>query len=96
MTLRDLKFEFRLTADGDGWGNAMHWWFVIADEIHFEREALSVPDDWHFRASPLGSSNEDDDYAVTAVREADDGTLMAFGALMHRYARLLKHLGKSY
>ena len=90
-----LKQEFNLTSDGDAWGNAMLWWFSIADEIHFNRE-FDVPSEWQFRPSPIGPSNDPDDYITTVVREASDAELQSFGALIHRYARALKHAGKDY
>ena len=95
MTFSDLKAEFRLVSDGDDWGTAMLFWFAIADEIHFNRD-FPVPNEWEFRPSPLGPSNEEGDYIADTVREADDDSLARFGALIHRYARLLRHLGKDY
>ena len=96
LSLSQLKSDFRLTSDGDDWGNCLHWWFTIADEIHFNRENLCVPESWRFKPSPCGPSNEADRWETTAVREADDDSLMQFGHLVNRYARLLKHLGKDY
>lgn len=97
MTLAELKAEFRLTSDGDDWGNVMHWWFTIAEEIYWHRgPSLEVPPSWRFRPSPLGETSDPDDYALSAVREADDSTLAAFGALIHRYAQRLKHIGRDY
>jgi hypothetical protein len=96
MTLQSLKSEFRLMSSGDEWGDVMQWWFTIADEIYFNRDHLSVPREWQFKPSPLGPCNDPDDYATHVVQEADDESLAAFGALMNRYARLLRHCGKDY
>lgn len=96
MNLSQLKSEFRLTADGDDWGNCMHWWFTIADEIHFNRETISVPSSWKYTPSPLGLSNDPDDIVTRAVAEAENDSLMKFGHLMNRYAHFLEHLGKDY
>lgn len=96
MNFNDLKCEFRLTADGDDWGNCINWWFTIADEIHFNRENLCVPASWKFKSSSLGSSNDPDAMETSAVVAADDESLMKLGALIDRYARLLRHLGKDY
>ena len=95
MTLPDLKAKFRTFCDGDDWGETMCWLFTIADELHFER-ATPVPDEWQFRPSPLGPSNDDDDFRTDCVREADDETLVRFGNLLTRYARLLRKHGKDY
>ena len=96
MNLSQLKFDYRLTFTGDDWGHCLHWWFTIADEIHFNRVRLSVPLSWKFKPSSLGFTNDPEDPATGAVREADDDSLMQFAHLLHRYARFLKHLGKDY
>lgn len=96
MNFSQLKSEFRLTSDGDDWGNTMIWWFSIADEIYFKRKTLCVPPSWKFKPSPAGFVNDLDDYVANCVSEADDQSLMRMGNLVHRYARFLKHLGKDY
>ncbi len=89
----DLKSEFKLTQDGDPWGNAMIWHFNVADEL-FSREGY-VPKHWHYRPSPFGRSGEDDpeDYLVA---ESNTDDLVTFGNLLCRYTRLLRHLGHDY
>ncbi len=84
----DLKLEFRFANDGDDWGHVQHWLFSIADEIYFNRD-FPVPDDWGFRPSPLGPANDDDDYVTQCVRDADDKSLLKFGKILNRAARLL-------
>ena len=96
LSMSQLKHDFRLTSDGDDWGNCLHWWFTIADEIHFNRANLSVPLSWKFKPSPFGFTNDPENYITHCVREADDASLMQFGHLVNRYARFLKHLGKDY
>lgn len=96
MTFAQMKDEYRLSCDGDAWGNAMAWWFTIADEIHFNRDCLECPASWRFRPSPLGASNDDDDYIVGVVRDVDDVALIRFGRLIDRYARALRHAGQDY
>lgn len=95
MDIEALKFEFRLTNDGDDWGHVMSWLFVVADEIHFERD-FDVPDDWGFRPSPLGKTTEEDDYYGSVVSMADDDSLLKFGNMLNRAARCLNANGKSY
>ena len=96
MNFNDLKSDFRMTSDGDNWGNCLSWWFTIADEIYFNRENLRVPESWRFKPSMCGPSNEANRWETIAVLEADDVSLMKFGHLISRYASLLKHLGKDY
>jgi hypothetical protein len=93
-TFADLKSEFRISSDGDDWGNAMHWWFAIAGEIHEHRE-WNVPDAWRYRPG-LSAIPDATDYAAEACHNATDDALTEFGALIHRYARALKRAGKSY
>lgn len=64
--------------------------------FYFNREDLEVPNEWQFRPSPMGSANEEDDYATVVVREADDKSLMRFGKLLNRYAAILKKAGQDY
>ncbi len=95
VDLKSLKADFKLSCDGDTWGETMQWWFTIADEIYFNRD-FPVPADWHFRPSPLGPSNEPGEWPVDIVEAAGDDELLAFGNLLNRYARLLKRAGKDY
>ncbi len=95
MTYNDLKSEFRLTSDGDIWGTVMQWWLSIADEMYFYRD-FQVPQCWEFKPSPLGPSNDTDDYVANCIAEADDISLIRFGNLIHRYASRAKNTGLSY
>jgi len=62
----DLKNEFKLTNDGDNWGNVMQWLFAIADYLTFETKEC-VPDAWQFRPSPLGADEES--YVFQALKD---------------------------
>lgn len=95
MTLSQIQVEYRLTCDGDAWGNAMNWLFAIADEIHFNR-SVECPASWQFKPSILGASNDPDDYATGIVRDAPDHDLITFGQLLNRYLRALRHAGHDY
>jgi hypothetical protein len=95
MNLQELKAEFRLTYDGDDWGHVMYWLFSIADEIYFNRD-FPVPTEWKFRPSPLGPTNDDDDYITNCIREANDASLLMFGKTMNRAARLLTAKNRNY
>ena len=52
-----LKDEFKLTNDGDNWGNVTAWLFAICDYITFETNDY-IPNSWQFRPSSL-CANED-------------------------------------
>ena len=95
-TYKQLISEFRCDDCDDPWGTVMHWWFTVADEIHFKRPKLNIPVNWRFRPSPLGSQNEPDDYAAVAVAQASDAALDRFGAVLNRYAGFLKRRGRDY
>ena len=95
FTYANAKAEFRLTSDGDDWGNVLGWWFHVADEIYWNRD-FPVPEEWEFRASPIGPQNEPDEYETEVVRNMSDDDLAHFGAVLNRYARFLKHCGKDY
>lgn len=96
LTYDDLKSEFRIASSGDAWGDVLHWWFAVAEEIHFNRPRLLVPRDWQFQPSPMGMSSDPDDYATGAVALATDDALQRFGALLNRVAGALKRAGKGY
>jgi len=95
MDLKDLKLAFRLTNDGDDWGHVMSWLFVVAEEIHFERD-FPVPDEWKFRPSVFGKTTGDEDYILGIVFQADDENLLAFGKILHRAAECLRARGRDY
>ena len=92
LTYADAKAEFRMTADGDDWGNALNWHFHVADEIYHNR-AMAVPAGWQFRPSPLGPANDSEGYETSIVQDMSDGDLERFGAVLLRYARFLRHCG---
>lgn len=94
-TLKDLKHEFRLTSDGDKWGNAMHWLFCLADEMHFRRDAMNVPAEWQFKPSPFGPDDEDE-YVNESLSRTPTHTLEAFGALIYRYCDKCRAAGLDY
>lgn len=94
MTYDDLKQEFRLTNDGDSWGNAMSWLFAMADEIYFHRD-FEVPTKWQFRPSPLGPDTEER-YETEIIKETKDAELIKFADLIYRYETALRHAGESY
>jgi hypothetical protein len=95
MDLQDLKFEFRLTNDGDDWGHVLTWLFAVAEEIYFERD-FPVPDKWKFKPSIFGKTIDEADYCSVIVCQADDESLLAFGKILDRAAQCLRAHGKDY
>lgn len=95
MSMNNLNQEFRVTGCHDSWGNVMAWWFSIADHLTFNSD-LYVPDSWEYRPSPLGPSNDPDDYVTNVLNETDDNLLLKFGNILERYARNLERHGKNY
>lgn len=91
----DLKNEFKLTNDGDNWGNVMQWLFAIADYLTFETETY-VPDEWQFKPSPSGADEEN--HVFQALKEmalpADD--VLQFGQVLIRVRDILENKGESY
>lgn len=86
-----LKAEYRL--DGaDPWGNGMGWFFAVAAEM--DRRNLLIPDEWRYR--PNGHVADLAEYEPSICAAATDEALERFGALLNRYTRLIKHLGKDY
>ena len=55
-----------------------------------------MPREWRFRPSPLGPSNDPEDFAADLIQEISDAALLRFGRVLHRYAGLLKHHGMDY
>lgn len=91
-SFQNLKDEFRLTGNGDVWGNTMAWWFAVALEMN--DRGLTIPDEWKFRA---GAGRSDaDTLEGEACQQASEEALEEFGALLNRYADYLKFKGKSY
>ena len=95
MNAKEIWGEFRLGFGGDdSWHHVMHWWFTVADELYFRGVAL--PAAWRFRPSPLGPSNDPDDYVTGAVTACSDSLLLMFGRALNRYAKTLRAAGLSY
>lgn len=90
-----MKTEFKLTGDGDRWGNTMNWLFNIADEIYFNRN-FEVPVEWEFKPSCLGPSNDPEDWVQQIVISSNDVELLHWGKVLNRYADLLRKHGKDY
>jgi len=95
LSRKDVMGEFRTMFD-EPWGSTMNAWFAFAEEIHFNRPKLTVPDAFEFRPSPMGMTSDPDDYMTEIAATATDDALMYAANVMHRYAGCLKAAGKSY
>lgn len=95
LELKDLQAEYRVSGSGDSWGQCMAWLFAIADEIHFNRDNLEVPEPWGFRPSPMGQC-KDDDGLVELLADADEGALITFANQLWRLRGILKAAGRDY
>jgi len=91
----DLKNEFKLTNDGDNWGNVMQWLFAIADYLTFETDEC-VPDEWQFKPSPFGAAEEC--YVFQALKEMElpSDDVLQFGKVLIRVRDILESKGESY
>ena len=94
-----LKNEFKLTNDGDNWGNVMAWLFAIGDYITFETDKC-IPDTWQFKPSMCGAN--EDCYVFQSLRHfafekyVTSEEIMQFGNILIRVRDILESKGESY
>ena len=91
----DLKNEFKLTDDGDNWGNVMQWLFAIADYLTFETYEC-VPDEWQFKPSPFGADEERYEFQALKEMELPSDEVLQFGKVLFRVRDILESKGESY
>jgi hypothetical protein len=80
---------------GDAWGSVMEWWFAIADYLT-DLDPDSVPQDWQFRQSPIGSDVDSYAYQMLANEQPTAEQLIHAGNVLSRYAAQLKLAGMDY
>lgn len=90
-----LKNHFRLTNNGDSWGNVMQWLFAIGDYITFRTDSR-VPDSWEFRPSPLGANEECYIFQFLAEENLDTDSVLQFGNALMRVHDILVNQGRDY
>ena len=94
-----LKNEYKLTNDGDAWGNCMQWLFAICDYLTFDTDEC-IPDEWKFRASLMGAN--EDCFCYQSLRhfaseqEITDSDVLKFGKVLIRLRDILERKGLSY
>ena len=80
---------------GDPWGSVMAWHFAIADYLT-NLDADSVPEEWGFVQSPLGSATDCYEYETLADEQPSVEDLIHAGNILCRYASMLKLAGFDY
>jgi len=95
LEYKDIKADYMLSCDGDGFGNCMAWLFPIAIELDL-RESTDVPADWQYRAGALGSHHEPDCYVAECLQNYSDETIQQFGNVLSRYQSKLHAADMSY
>ena len=90
----DIKAEFRLSNDGDGFGNCMGWMFPIAIEL--DLRGAGVPEAWQYRAGAMGSHHEPDCYVAECLQNYSDETIQQFGNVLSRYQSKLHAADMAY
>ena len=90
-----LKTQFRLTSDGDSWGNAMQWLFAIGDYITFKTDS-HVPNAWDFRPSPLGANEDCYVFQFLCDENIPADSVLEFGNALLRVRDILISQGRDY
>jgi hypothetical protein len=96
--------EFRMTDDGDKWGNVRLWHYSIAEILY--HNGHDIPDSWGFEDSPLHSGDEyfidpqwdeletlRDLYESGEVTEVD---IRDFGDYLHEVTQSMIKAGEDY
>ena len=95
--MKEIKAAFRLTNDGDAWGNTMSWLFAICDVLCSKDSC--PPDHWNWRpgaAGPLTPDSPDWDLTHELASDFDVDTLIRFGNVLNRYSDCLRRAGRDY
>jgi hypothetical protein len=96
-----LRTQFRITYDGDLWGQAMGWLFAIADYL-WHTSPEDIPASWQFRHSPVCNGDNPDNYELSTIGymivngEITDEDVLTFGKTLGRYANVLRLAGRDY
>ena len=93
-TYDQLKVEYRMACDGDGFGDCMMWLFPIATELAIRGDG--PPESWEYRAGAGGSHHEPDDYAASIIVDYPTDVLEQFGNVLSRYQDKCHAAGISY
>jgi len=93
-TYKRLKDEYRMSCDGDGFGDCMAWAFPIAIELAIRGDG--PPESWGYKAGAGGSHHEPDDYAAMVIADYPSDVLEQFGNVLSRYQAKCHAAGISY
>lgn len=94
MTIKEFKYEMKLTNSGDSWGNAMNAFFEVA--AHLYDKGVTIPDEWEYSPSMASEQAEEDSYWFELFSIETEENLIKFGNLLHRYTEFLKFKGVDY
>lgn len=92
MNIKDLKHEFKMSCDGDAWGNCMDYAFALCDVLI--DMGYQPPDYWKFKQGVGGTDSEAFGYEVLAMYNIDE--LLYFSKILYHYKNYLERKGKSY
>lgn len=81
--------------DGDPFGTTMHWWFAIAETLHFDHGYETVPAHWEYNPGSA-TGKEPDNFACEMIVGAEADDLIAAGNILCRYRQRLGHQGRDY
>lgn len=97
--MKALKEVYNMYHDGDQWGNAMGFFFAVADYLCFDTD-IPVPDSWGFRPSPLGPDDESYQYreieTLIEAGEITDQDVLRFGRILNRLTDIYRAKGIDY
>lgn len=88
-----LRTEYNMTGDGDAWGQCMAWSFAAIGELYERGE--TIPDEWHYRPSPLGG-RDPDAYETPICAAATTEALWRMARVLVRMAAILRARGEDY
>jgi len=88
LTYKQLKYEAMMNYDKyDSWGSCMSLFFAIATELYLRKR--HIPKSWQYRASIIGDSHEDGDYAGEIMQLASTSALHKMGKVLERLSSML-------
>lgn len=94
--LKQVVRLFRERYDShDRWGSVMIFWFVVADEVHYNRPE-AVPATWGFSPGLGGEPGSDDADLMADLHDVPTEALIGFGHALDRASQSLQAKGEDY
>jgi len=94
MLAAHIRREYKMQSSGDSWGDCMGALFDVAAEMWWR--GVEIPAEWRYRPGMAGDPREPESAWYDACGAMQDDELAAFGAVLERYSRMLKHAGREY